>query len=343
VKIGVLAPADIALRRFMPALAEIHELDFAGVAVHSSDERFGSEVPAPAIVAATMENEANRAQQFIAEYGGDIYPSYEAMVSAPDIDAIYIPLPPGLHAYWGKEVLLAGKHLFMEKPFTTSASETRELLALAQARKLAVQENYMFAYHAQLEAINKIIASGAIGDPRLIRIDFGFPRRSQNDFRYDKTLGGGALLDAGGYPLRYATMLLGPSAKVMSASSSYGTGTDVDLYGAAMLTNDQGACAQIAFGMDNSYRCDLNVWGSTGTLTSSRILTAPEGFVPSATITNAGGSESVELPADDAFRKSIEAFLEFVANPADRMRRYEEIQHQADLVESFRSQSGVAI
>lgn len=335
-RIGVLAPAEIAIRRFMPALAASPGVEFAGVAVPSLGERFGSQPTETAaeqasIIAASKE----KARQFTDTYGGEVYPSFAALLADTAIDAVYVPLPPALHAYWGNQVINSGKHLLLEKPFTTTAADTKALLAAAKARNLAVQENYMFAYHAQLAALANIVESGEIGDVRLIRIDFGFPRRAQNDFRYDKALGGGALLDAGGYPLRYAAMLLGPTARLVAAHLNYLDGFEVDMYGSAMLVNDAGTTVQLAFGMDNAYRCDVDIWGSKGSVRSDRILTAPAGFAPAATVSVQPDTRTVALPADDSFRNSIEYFLACIADPALRKARYQEIQGQADLVAAF--------
>ena len=82
----------------------------------------------------------------------------------------------------------------MEKPFTTSLQETERLLTLAAEKRLAVHENYMFLYHSQFAAIQKMIADGSLGEIRLYRMSFGFPMRGQGDFRYNKALGGGGTL-----------------------------------------------------------------------------------------------------------------------------------------------------
>ena len=120
----------------------------------------------------------------------------------------------------------------------------------------------MFVYHTQLDWIRKKISEGTIGEVRLIRIDFGFPFRGANDFRYNKALGGGALLDCGGYTLKLASLFLGDSAKVTASQLNGKDGFEVDIYGSATLTNNEGLTAQVSFGMDNSYKCSLEVWGS---------------------------------------------------------------------------------
>jgi len=261
------------------------------------------------------------------------------MIEDPTIDAVYVPLPPSLHAVWGLRAIQAGKHLLMEKPFATSLPETACLLDAARSRGLAVHENYMFAYHAQLAALDAIIAS-EIGAVRNVTIHFGFPRRPLTDFRYDAALGGGALNDMGGYALAYASRLLGGQATVVAAASSSVDGFGVDVYGSATLVGASGAVAQIAFGMDNAYRCNLDVWGSLGSLTSGRVLTAPAGFVPTATVTTATGAQERDLPADDTFAKSLEVFAACVDDEAARKRRLGEIRSQAELVDQFRRVAG---
>ena len=217
-------------------------------------------------------------------------------------------------------------------------ASTKALLDLAAEEGLAVHENYMFQYHAQIKAVTDIVDSGRIGDVRLYRIAFGFPRRAANDFRYDKTLGGGALLDCGGYTLKLAGMLLGDTAKVAYSRLNYTDEFDVDLYGSAALVNDAGVTAQVSFGMDNSYKCDLEAWGSRGCVTTGRIFTAPAGFVPTAEVKVGNETETVTLPADDSFAKSIARFAECVRDRSVREENARAILWQAELVDAVRGE-----
>ncbi len=177
--------------------------------------------------------------------------------------------------------------------------------------------------------------SGEIGEVRLYRIAFGFPRRSANDFRYNKALGGGALLDAGGYCMKYANWLLGGDAHVVTAQANYLDEFEVDIYGSATMTNSEGQTVQLAFGMDNDYRCEIEIWGSKGTITSGRILTAPEGFVPSYTIKKNQDMETRQLSADDAFFKSIQRFVDCVVDVEVREEEYELLKKQEELVNEY--------
>ena len=310
-KLGILGTADIAYRRFLPALSKCPEVIYAGVASRTPE----------------------KGKKFQESYGGKIYDSYDALLADKSIDAVYVPLPPALHYKWGKKVLEAGKHLLMEKPFTTSVQETEQLLELAEEKGLAVHENYMFLYHSQLARIKKMIADGSLGQIRLYRMSFGFPKRDIGDFRYNRALGGGALLDCGGYPVRLALELLGDTTRVVQSKMICPEGYEVDLYGSAVLENNAGEVAQISFGMDNAYQCQLEIWGSKATLTASRIFTAGDGVRPVLTLRTSSDESKLELEADDQFFHSIQQFR---TKPQNNMKA---ILLQSRLVEKIRRSS----
>ena len=337
IKIGIICPSEIAFRRFLPALQQAKDkIQFAAIGIASPEEWFGelTNIPQEQIKEQQVCERA-KAQTFIDQYGGEIVVGYGNLVSSDLIDAAYIPLPPALHYKWAKKALEAGKHVFVEKPSTTTLDDTKDLISYAFEKGLALHENYMFIYHSQLEEIQNVVKSGEIGDVRLYRISFGFPLRQLNDFRYNKALGGGALLDAGGYCMKYANWLLGRDAHVVTAHANSLEGFEVDMYGSATMANDKGHIAQLAFGMDNDYRCDIEIWGSKGTITSGRILTAPAGFTPSYTIKKNQGIETRHLEADDAFLKSIYRFIACVEDKDTRIEEYYLMLKQAQLVNEF--------
>lgn len=303
-RLGILGTADIAFRRFLPALSKCDGITYVGVA---------SRTP-------------QKGEKFRETFGGEVYESYDALIADKSIDAVYVPLPPALHFEWGKKVLEAGKHLLMEKPFTTNLHDTEQLLKLAEEKGLLVHENYMFLYHSQLAKVKQLIADGALGEIRLYRMSFGFPMRSQGDFRYNKELGGGALLDCGGYPVRLALELLGDTAKVVHSKLVQPEGFEVDLYGSAVMENDAGEVAQLSFGMDNAYQCQLEVWGSKVTLIAPRIFTAGDGIKPSLILRTSSDESKMELDADDQFLHSIESFTYEASE-----QRIRKIKEQANL------------
>lgn len=337
IRIGIICPSEIAFRRFLPALQKSDNYEYKGVAVASKEEWFGEHavnVPDEEFLKIRM-SEMDKAGQFQSQFGGEIYPSYSALVCSKDVDAVYIPLPPALHFSWAKYALENNKHVFVEKPSTDSAAKTEEIAKIARQNNLAVHENYMFVFHEQIRVLKEIVQSGEIGDVRLYRIDFGFPRRDRSDFRYSKALGGGALLDCGGYTLKYANILLGDTARIEQASLNYLEDFSVDMYGSGVMKNESGQIVQLSFGMDNAYKCSVEIWGSRARIVSDRILTAPEGFVPRFRRIDNDGETTVDLPADDTFLKSLEHFIRCIEDNETRAKQYRDIQRQADLVEGF--------
>ena len=338
IRIGIICPSEIAFRRFLPALQKASNLfTLVGVAIASPDEWFKN------LSDLTEEKMAEKISNEMAKaiaFGGKVFIGYKTIIESNEIDALYIPLPPALHYKWARLALLNGKHVLVEKPSTCSLRDTEDLISIAAERKLALYENYMFVFHKQIEELNEIVKrNDTIGVPRLYRLSFGFPRRSLTDFRYNKKLGGGALLDAGGYTLKYAGIMLGETARLTTAQVNYDPVFEVDVFGSATMVNEDGLTAQIAFGIDNDYRCDIEVWGSKGTLTSGRILTAPAGYTPTYTVKQNQEYTTYEFSEDDAFYKSLLMFAECIDNVKKRKDNYEILRKQSKYVQDFRDLS----
>lgn len=331
IRVGVLGTASIAQRRMIPAMKKLDQMEYVCVATSTREEMGGGHSDAE--YAAVQSRKEEKGQAFVESFGGDFVTGYAKLLERTDIDAVYIPLPPALHAQWAKYALECGKHVILEKPFTTNYEDTASIVQLAKEKDLAVFENYGFCYHNQMTLIQETLERGTIGDLRLIRASFGFPRRESNDFRYVNALGGGALLDCGGYTLKAATQLLGRDVSVKGAVLMDTPEFDVDIYGHAMLCNRAGACAQVSFGMDNSYKCELEIWGSTGYISAPRIFTAPDGFPAPVIVRTANGAEELHA-VDDQFERVLLAFRQSICDKKARSDAYEDILLQSKLVDA---------
>lgn len=339
-RIAVLCPAEIAARRFLPALKKVEGADFVGVGVSTSDERFLNQPFIPEEAGAVRRAGMGKAKAIVDQFGGHVFESYSDLITSDEIDSIYIPLPPALHYKWAKAALEAGKNVLIEKPATISFEQTNDLVETAESKGLALHENYMFVFHRQIERIDELISEGEIGSLRLIRLTFGFPKRAAADFRYKKAMGGGSLFDAGGYTIKYADRLLGETARIEAARLNYLEDYDVDAFGSITMVNAEGLTAQLSFGMDNDYKCEAEIWGSNGTIKTGRVFTAPPGFKPSLTIKHNQDLRSVELEEDDSFRKSIEHFLKCTQDNKTQTNTFNAIRRQAALVDDALSLAG---
>ncbi len=314
-RLGIIGCADIARRRFMPAV-----LGTKGIQA----------------VAVAEEYDQRKLALFSEEYDLETVSGYEELINRQDIDAVYVPQPPAMHYQWAKLALQAGKHVLVEKPATVSAAQSEDLISIAAEKGLALHENYMFRYHSQIQAIRNMINEGQLGEIRLYRMSFGFPKRPDGDFRYIKALGGGALLDAGGYTIKLVSLLADGGVTVQSAALKGLEGYEVDMYGSATLTDSCGTVFQVGFGMDCAYQCSVEVWGSKGRLYTNRVFTAPEDYAPVLFLENAAGRKEITLQPDAHFRHSIEVFLREIEDDQERFSMYRDISVQAHLVDEIR-------
>jgi D-xylose 1-dehydrogenase (NADP+, D-xylono-1,5-lactone-forming) len=146
------------------------------------------------------------------------FSSYEALLES-DVDAVYIPLPNHLHATWAMVALEAGKHVLLEKPLAMNPLEAQQILGLAREKNLVVMEGFMYRHHPQFALALEHLQSGAIGELRLTRSSFSFNLTQPGDYRWVKSMGGGALLDLGCYCINAALLFAGamPSSALARA------------------------------------------------------------------------------------------------------------------------------
>src|SRR6267378_3393008 len=188
VRWGVLGTAKIALEKVIPGMR-------------------GS---ALAQVVAIASRDIAKARAAASDLGiPRAYGSYQELIDDPDIDAIYNPLPNHLHVPWSIRAAEQGKHVLCEKPIALTAREARELLDTRDRTGVQIGEAFMVRTHPQWLEVKEIVASGTIGELRLIAGHFSYYRRDPGDIRSRVEWGGGALLDVGCYPITIARWLFG--------------------------------------------------------------------------------------------------------------------------------------
>ncbi|MBK5970255.1 MULTISPECIES: Gfo/Idh/MocA family protein [Thiorhodovibrio] len=307
IHIGILGCASIAERAFIPAILKLPEqFRLAGVASRAPEK-------------------ANRlAKRFACR----AYPGYEHLIADASVDAIYIPLPTGLHLEWVCRALAAGKHVYVEKSAAASLSEAETMVSAATTADRALMEGYMFQYHRQHRQLKAILSAGVIGDVRHFASAFGFPPLPSENFRYNPKLGGGVLLDAAGYPLRAAHLLLERDL-VVQAATLHRNANGVGIYGSAFLSAGDGLGASLAFGFDNGYQCFYQVWGSKGRITANKAFTSRPEQTPTFTLETDSGVETIEAEADDHFVGALRAFHRAVHDTTESQRLSAELLEQS--------------
>jgi NDP-hexose-3-ketoreductase len=315
--VGVMGCADIARRRVLPA--------------------FTTE---PSIrVAAIASRDAATARRFAARFGGEPVDGYAELLARTDLDAVYIPLPAGLHGTWIARALRAGKHVLAEKPLALRYREAADLLALAAERGLVLMENMTFVHHSQHAAVRDLLAAGAIGELRAVTAAFGIPPLPAGDIRYRTDLGGEALSEVGVYPIQAARMFLGDELEVAGAWSRRAPGSSVETAGGALLATPEGAVAHLTYGFEHGYRSAYELWGSTGRIVLERAFSPPAGLQPTVHVHTQDRVESRTLPADDQFATMVALFARTVL-AGDRGPDPTDTLDRAALVDRIRAVAG---
>ena len=313
-RIGVMGAAQFARQTMVPALLR------SGVGK----------------LVAVSSRSATTAAAWASECGCDGVAGYDALVERNDLDAIYMPLPTGLHAEWCAKALAAGKHLLVEKSFAANLAEARPLVEMARTRHLLIMENFHFTVHAQWARLALFMTNGEIGKVHLMRSTFGFPPLPPDNIRWKAELGGGALLDAGAYVAKVSRLLLGVGLEVAGACLLRDASTGVDRYGEATFRNSLGQVAQVAFGFDYHYQCNLELLGTMGKMTADRVFTAKPGFQPTLQVETESGIRREVLPADDAYANMWRHFSVVLAS-GDYAQAWGDILDQSRVLDRIRA------
>jgi predicted dehydrogenase len=204
------------------------------------------------------------AREFAASFGiPRHYPSYAELVSDPDVDVVYVATPHPFHAENVRLCLEAGKHVLCEKPMTINAAQAERLIALAQDRDLFLMEGMWTRFFPLMERVRYLISSGAIGEPRLLHVDFGFRAPFDPLHRlFNPDLGGGALLDVGVYCVSLSSMIFGPPDRVTSLAHLGKTG--VDEQSGAILEHGDGRISTISIAIRTATPQEAMIAGTEG-------------------------------------------------------------------------------
>jgi predicted dehydrogenase len=202
---GILGPGGIAAR-------------FATALLECTPQR---------LVAVASRSDA-RAKSFAEKFDGPrAYGSYDELVVDPGVDAVYVATPHHEHARLALMAIAAGKHVLVEKPFTMSADEARAVVSGAQSMGVLAMEAMWTRYLPGFDVLRQLLESGEVGQVAHVSADFGFMLPFDRHSRiYDPALGGGALLDAGIYPMSLISAVLGPPSSIFCTGTLAPSGVE---------------------------------------------------------------------------------------------------------------------
>ena len=301
-RLGILSTAHIA-RAFV-----------AGVAT----------APGVAVVAVASRDPA-RAAAFAAAHAIPRAVGYDALLADDDLDAIYNPLPNALHAPWTIAALRAGKHVLCEKPLALGLAEAEAMFAAADAHGRVLLEAFPYHFQPQTLEIERRIRAGELGDIALVTAMFGFTMADPSNVRLDAALGGGALLDAGCYPVSLARQVFGARPAEVHAIARLAGGVDRTL--AATLVYPGGGIAQVSCSFATAVHRRAIIAGSAGVIETDYHNHTAREAAPTFRLRRGADwqapAEQIAVPRADGFACEVAAFARFVAgdDPAELAAR----------------------
>ncbi len=213
------------------------------------------------------------AERFAAECGGvRAHGGYAELLADPEVEAVYVATPHPAHAEWAIAAARAGKHVLCEKPLTLNRDDSEQVVAAARTAGVTLMEAFMYRCHPQTAKLAELVRDGAIGRLGLVQAAFGFHCDYIPGHRlFANALGGGGILDVGGYPVSMARLLAGAAAGAAFADPVAVTGgarlhpdEGTDLHAAATLRFAGGVLAQVACGVSLELENVVRVFGSEG-------------------------------------------------------------------------------
>ena len=182
-------------------------------------------------------------------WGGEVVADYQAVIDHRAVEAVYLPLPNGLHRRWTEAAARAGKHVLCEKPLAGTAMDAQAMMAACLAGGVLLAEAYMTPFHPVPSALDALIRSGGLGRPVSARAAFTFPMPPEQaaNYRWDPSQGGGALLDVGIYCLSPLLAFGGRPTELLAAAALTDRGVDASFTSVLRFDSELIATATCSF------------------------------------------------------------------------------------------------
>ena len=218
-------------------------------------------------LAAIASRTAERANNWASEHDVDrAYGDYNALLADAEIDAVYIPLPPSMHAEWTIKAAEHGKHVLCEKPLAANAEEAEAMAAACRLHDVQLMDGVMWVHHERTFAMKQIIDDGTLGRMRRVTAVFTFNWDviPEENIRLQKEFACGCLGDLGYYCIRAILWVFADLPVKVFATARYYRGVDFSLSGTLWFRDDR--MASFDCGFDTVVRRWVEVAGTQASL-----------------------------------------------------------------------------
>jgi D-xylose 1-dehydrogenase (NADP+, D-xylono-1,5-lactone-forming) len=280
---------------------------------------------------AVASRDLGRAEEYAQKWGIErAYGSYEELLAAPDIEAVYISLPNTMHVEWSIRALEAGKHVLCEKPLSRDASEVERAFDVAERTGRLLSEAFMYRHNPQTKRLKELVDEGAIGELRLVRAAFSYSLHDPENIRLRTDVDGGALMDVGCYCVSGSRLLAGEPEVAYGQQYTGPTGTDWVFAGELRFPGN--VLGLFDCGTTLPERDELEAIGTEGSL----FLDDPwHCKMPLIEVRRDGGVERIELEPVDSYGLELENLSAAIRGDADPLLGRDDAVGQARALEAL--------
>ncbi len=278
--------------------------------------------------------------------------SYEAVLAHPDVDAVYIPLPNGMHREWTERAAAAGKHVLCEKPLASDVATATVMAEACSEAGVLLAEAWMTPFHRRYREVVRRAMAGDIGD--VVGVDgsfrFTIGPEADGNYRWDPDQGGGALLDVGIYCLGAIVEIFGSHPETIRTVRVVRRGVDAST--AAILEFPGGRAGSVTCSFVDDESQQLAIEGTLGSLviateaftggvhdTDFLHVTEPTFELPANApppTRNPDSEHTLHVDANDSYQSMIEAFSFAVRGEAEWPRPVERSIEMLALIERIK-------
>ena len=303
VKWGILGCANIARKAVIPGILGADNSELYAVASRSKQ----------------------KAEDFAEEFGAaKYYDDYDKLLADEEVEAVYIPLPNGLHKEWTIKAAEAGKDILCEKPLSgKNKKEAEEMFAAAEENEVKLMEAFMYRFQPFVIKLKEMVEEGVIGEIKEINSNFAFDISNRpDDIRFNADLDGGALNDIGCYTVNIARYLMGELPTKVANFFQKETSDGVDLSGSCTLYFEKGRFASLYYSFNSYDEEDLEVVGTEGIIRIPGFFSwLDENYF---LLDKDGKVEKIAVETGPQYQLEVEAFAEAVINDTEVPLKVEE-------------------
>lgn len=228
------------------------------------------------------------------------YDNYEDGLSNFKGDVVYVSTVNSTHVQYGKKSLQAGFNTIIDKPATTSYAEAQELVELAKSKGLFVGESTVYLEHPQLTTIKEVFTKN--GDtPKMLTVHFTMPPFKPENFRYQKSLGGGAIMDTAPYAVSVARYFLGGEPEQVFCIVNERQADGLDIEYSLLMQYADGKSMIGHFGFNTEYINQVFLMGNRTNVRVDRIFTIPDTMKNELIVNHMNESSKVTTPSGNNF------------------------------------------